>query len=104
VLGHRHLALEVELVVDPICGVQHHELGLVQLHGGVGDHPLDSLLLRQQRAVGEAVEGAVDHHVEGRLGLGDPPHAVREPGGAQPVLAEHVALAPPAQHLVVGHP
>ena len=51
VLGHRHLALEVEPVVDAVGGVQHHQLGLVQLHRRVGDHPLDALLLGEQRAV-----------------------------------------------------
>ena len=49
--------------------------------------------------MGEPVERAVDHHVERHLGLGDPAHAVREPGRAEPVLAEQVALAPPAEHL-----
>ena len=104
VLGHRHLGLEVEPVVDPVGGVQHHQLGLVELHRRVGDHPLDALLLGQQRAVRVPVERAVDHHVERRLGLGDPAHAVGEAGRAEPVLAEQVALAAAAEHVGVGHP
>ena len=47
------------------------------------------------------VERAVDHHVERRLGLGDPAHAVREPRRAEPVLTEQVPLAPTAEHLVL---
>jgi hypothetical protein len=70
--------------------VQHHELALVQLHRRVGDHPLDALLLGEQRAVREALERAVDHHVERDLRLADPAHAVREPRRPEPRLAEQV--------------
>ena len=101
VLRHRHLALEVVAAIDLVGRVQDHQLGLVQLHGRVGDHPLHALLLRQQRAVGEAVQRSVDHHVERDLGLGDPAHAVRESGGAEPILAEQVALPSATEHLVV---
>ena len=103
VLRHRHLALEVFLAVDLVGRVQHHELALVQLHRRVGDHPLDALLLGEQRAVRVAVERAVDHHVERDLGLRDPAHAVREARRPEPVLAEQVALAAAAEHLVVVH-
>ena len=34
----------------------------------------------------------------------DPAHAVRQAGRAEPVLAEQVALAAAAEHLVVVHP
>ena len=103
VLRHRHLALEVFLAIDLVRRVQHHELALVELDRRLGDHPLDALLLREQRAVREAVERAVDHHVERDLGLRDPAHAVREPGRAEAVLAEQVALPAAAEHLVVVH-
>jgi len=104
VLGHRHLGLEVISVVDLVGGVQHHQLRLVELHCGVGDHPLDALLLGQQRTVAEPVQGTLHHHVQGRLGLGDPAHAVGQAGRPQPVLAQQVPLAPAAQHLVVVQP
>ena len=45
-------------------------------------------------------ERALDHHVERDLGLADPAHAVREPRRAEPRLAEQVALAAPAEHVV----
>ena len=54
--------------------------------------------------MGEAVERPVDHHVERHLGLGDPAHAVRQPGRPEAVLPQHVTLAPPAEHGRVGHP
>ena len=78
VLRHRHLALKALAAVDLVGGVEHHQLALVELHRRVGDHPLDPLLLREQRAVREALERAVDHHLERDLGLADPAHAVRE--------------------------
>ena len=46
-----------------------------------------------------AVQRPVDHHVEGRLRLGDPAHAVGEPGGPQTVLAQHVTLPPSTEHV-----
>ncbi len=49
------------------------------------------------------MQGAVDHHVERRLGLGDPAHAVGQAGRSQPVLAEAVAVAPPAEDLRIVH-
>ena len=45
------------------------------------------------------LEGAIDHHVERDLGLADPPHAVREAGRAEAVLAEEMALTAPAEHV-----
>src|SRR5438477_1930 len=69
VLGEAHLLLEREAVLDLVGGVQDHELAGVQLHGRVGHHPLDRLLVREQRAVREAVERALDEHLEGELGL-----------------------------------
>ena len=45
------------------------------------------------------LQRAVDHHVERRLGLGDPAHAVGQPGRAEAVLAEQVTLPAPAEHL-----
>ncbi len=33
VLGHRHLVAELEAVLDPIGGVQDHQLALVELDG-----------------------------------------------------------------------
>ena len=57
VLGHRHLAdVKSSPLLDLVRGVQHHQLALVQLHRRVGDHPLDALLLGEQRAVAEAVQ------------------------------------------------
>jgi hypothetical protein len=99
VLGHGGFVAELQLGVDEVGAVQHHELALVQLDRGVGDHPLDPLLLRQQRAVRIAVERAIDHHLQRRLGLADPAHAVGQAGRPQPVLAQQVALAPPTEHL-----
>ena len=51
VLRHRHLAPEVLAAVDLVGGVQDHELPLVELHRRVGDHPLDALLVGEQRSV-----------------------------------------------------
>ena len=103
VLRHRDLGDKVELLVDPVGGVQHHELRLVELHRRVGDHPLDALLLGEHRTVREALERARDHHVERRLGLGDPAHAVGEARRAESVLAEPVPLPAAAEHVRSGH-
>ena len=94
VLGHRHLGLEVVAAVDLVGGVQHHQLA-------TGTAPSPSrrsstgcpASRRAREPCAVAVERAVDHHVERRLGLRDPAHAVRQPGRAEPVLAEQVALA-----------
>ena len=48
-----------------------------------------------------SLERASDHHVERRLGLRDPPHAVSEPGRAETVLAEQVTLTTTAEHLAL---
>ena len=45
VLRHGNFALEVFATINAIGRVQNHELTLIDLHGGVGDHPLDALLL-----------------------------------------------------------
>ncbi len=50
------------------------------------------------------VEGAVDHHLQRRLGLGDPAHAMGQAGRTQPVLAKKVALAATTQHLALVYP
>ena len=105
VLGHRHLGREVEPVLDLVGGVQHHQLALVHLHGRVGDQPLDALLLGQVASRGcSAPSGALHHHVERRLGLADPPHAVGQPGRTEAVLAEQVALALAAEQVLVRAP
>jgi hypothetical protein len=103
VLRHRHLGAKVGARVDPVGGVQHHQLRLVELHGGVGDHPLDALLLRQIGAVGEALRRPVHHHVERRLGLAEPAHAVGETRRTEARLAEQVALTAAAEHAVGGN-
>ena len=54
--------------------------------------------------MGVPVQGAVDHHVERRLGLGDPTHAVGQAGRPEPVLPEAVPVAPAAQDLRVVDP
>jgi uncharacterized protein (TIGR00369 family) len=64
---------------------------------------VDALLLGEERAVREAVEGAIDHHVERDLRLPDPAHAVREARGAEARLAEEVTLPAPAEHVLVRH-
>ena len=101
VLGHRHLALEILAPVDLVRGVEHHQLALVQLHRRVGDQPLDALLLGEDASVREPGERTVDHHVEGGLRLGDPPHAVRKPSGTESVLPEKVPAAERSEHLAV---
>ncbi len=102
VLGHRHLADEVLAGLQLVGGVQDHQLALVQLHRRVGDHPLDALLVGQQRAVAVALQGAAHGHVEGGLTLGDPAHAVRQARRAEAVLAESVTLALATQQVGVG--
>ena len=47
-LRHRDLGGEVETTVDLVRRVQHHELALIELHRGVGDHPLNALLVGEQ--------------------------------------------------------
>ena len=49
----------------------------------------------------EPVQRPVHHHVQRRLGLGDPPHAVGEAGRTEAVLAQQVPLASATQHLVL---
>ena len=51
-----------------------------------------------------AVQSAVNHHVEGGLGLGDPAHAVGQAGRPQASLTQEVPLAPPAQHVLRRYP
>src|SRR3989304_5791489 len=51
-LGHGDLLPERQAVLDLVGGVDDHELAGVQLQGGVGHHPLDSLLLGQVGAEG----------------------------------------------------
>src|SRR5439155_1129489 len=77
------------------------ELRGVELHRALGHHPLDALLVGQHRPVGEALEGAVHEHFQGYLGVADPAHAVGQARRAKAVLAEQVALAATAEHLVV---
>ena len=54
--------------------------------------------------MGVALQGPVHHHVERRLGLCDPAHAVGETCRAESVLSEQVTLATPTEHLGLVHP
>ncbi len=69
----------------------------------VGDPVLDRLLLGQHRAVGEAAERALAHHVEGPLGLAQPAHAVVDSPGAEARLGEEEAGALGADEVVGGN-
>src|SRR3990172_1717867 len=102
-LGHGDLLAEGEPVFDLVGGVEDHELAGVELHSGVRHHPLDRLLLGQVGAGGVALEGAVHEHLQGALGGADPAHAVGEAGGAEAVLAQAVAVAAAAEHVLRRH-
>ena len=54
VLGHRDFLAEGQLVLDLVGGVEHHELGGVELHRGLGDHPLDALLVGEHASRGRS--------------------------------------------------
>ena len=45
----------------------------------------------------------IDHHVEGRLGLGDPSHAVRQTGRAESRLTQTMAVASAPENLFILH-
>ena len=97
VLAHRDLVPEGLVVLDQVGGVEHHQLALVELHGGLGHLPLDALLVGEHAAVKRAVERALDGHLQRDLGVADPAHAMREPGRAEAHLAEPVALSASAE-------
>jgi hypothetical protein len=59
----------------------------------------DPLFFGEQGSVGVAVERTVDHHVEGRLALSDPSHAMGESGRPEARLPEEMALAAAAEHV-----
>ena len=50
--------------------------------------------------MGETLESAAHEHFECNLGVADPAHAVREPRGAEAVLAEEVPFAAASEHLI----
>jgi hypothetical protein len=103
VLGHRYFRSERQTVLDLVRSMEHHQFALVQLHRRIGDQPLDSLLLRQQRSVRETIQRAINHHVEGSLCLADPAHAMCQTCRPQSILAEKMTLTASSEHLGLVH-
>ncbi len=70
----------------------------------VGDPALDHLLVREQGAVEPARDGTLAEHVEGALGLPEPPHAVVDPTGAESHLGEPETVALASDEVADRHP
>ena len=80
-------------LVDLPGGVQRHQAGGLHLRGRVGDPALRGLLVLQQPSPHGSVERPLAHHVEGTPRHPEPPHAVMDPAGDEPVLRDQEALA-----------
>lgn len=64
-----------------------------QVHGVVGEHEADALVLGERTAEGLAGAGVGRGHIVGTAGGAEPAHAVGEAGGGEPDLGVAEALA-----------
>src|SRR5215217_7014108 len=80
-----------------------HQPGGVDAGGGVGDHPLHALPLRQRGAEGRALRGELDDHLQRPLGHADRPAGHLDAAGAEANLHRREALALLAEQLPAGN-
>ena len=84
-------------------GADRQQSGRLEVDVGVGNHPLNELLVLQKSTVHFARQGALHHEVKGSPHLAHAVHAVKDPSGAKALLGRFVTLTDSTENIFFGN-
>ena len=100
-LGPRFLVADR---VHQVGGLEREQPDHLDVDARLGNPVLDVGVVGDRLAEGDPGLGAFAHQLQRALGHADGPHAVVDPAGPEPGLADREALTLTLEHVLGGHP